>query len=457
VLAWALLPQSRGTMLAGFAVLPLFLALSSHRARVLTRLVVVGGALIIAVPALFDVYTASREMRPLDGVVETAVLRTAIAVVAALAASAVLMVAERRLEPSERGRATIRRAGLVALAGAVLAAAAVGVATHDRIQSSLSDRWHTFSSNADAENTQTGARIGQVVADKRYDYWTVALDAFSDHPVAGIGAGGFEQRYAAHKRYAKHSRYAHDIWLRALSETGVIGLALLAAALLTALAALIRLRRHAPPAACPAIAASAALGTAFFLQCSFDWLEEVPALLAPAACLPLAVIRARSAGRPLRAAAPVAGVLAVVAIAAMVQPYLAALYIGRGDDLRATDPRAALTEYDRAASIDPVAVEPHLSSGFAALNLHDPARARRSFQSALDVREDWVAHFELGLIDSQAGRRRAARAQLEQAARLNRNDDLVTDALAAVQKGERLDPLEVNRSVLTQPVLAAPP
>jgi hypothetical protein len=141
----------------------------------------------------------------------------------------------------------------------------------------------------------------------------------------------------------------------------------------------------------------------------------------------------------------------------MVPPYLVVRGVERCDDLRASNPRAALTEYDRAAGWNPLAVEPHLSSGFTGLDLHDAALARRGFENALDVREDWVAHFELGLLDSHAGRRRVARAEIERAAQLNRNDPIVLEALDAVKDGERLDPVEVNRQVLTQPVLAAPP
>ena len=459
VLAWALLPQSRGTMLAGIAVVPLFVALSSQRARVLTRLVVIGGGLLVAVPALFEVYTASRQGRPLDDVVDTAVLRTGIAAALALAASAALVAAEHRIRPSEQGLLWIRRAGVAALVVALLGGATVAVASQERIRTGLSDRWNTFSSDADVENTQTGARIGQVVADKRYDYWRVALRAFRDHPVVGLGAGGYENRYAEDKDYAKHSRYAHDVWLRALSETGVVGLALLVAALVAGLATLVRIRLRTAPEAHAAIAAAAALGTAFFLQCSLDWLEEVPALLAPAVCLPLAVMRAAApvAARPAGWGAPAAAALAVVALVVMVPPYLAVRHVERGDELRTSDPRTAIESYDRAAALNPLAVEPHRSSGFAGLRLQDPAIARRGFERALDIREDWVSRFELGLLDSQAGRRAPALAQLERAARLNRNDPIVAEAIAAVEKGERLDPLVVNRQVLEQPLLAAPP
>jgi tetratricopeptide (TPR) repeat protein len=451
--SWALLPQSRGTMLAGLAVLPLFLALSSHRARVLTRLVVVGGGLLIAVPALFEVYTASREGRGLDDVVETAATRTGIAAAVALAASILLVAIEGRTRPGPVALRRIRLTGVVALVLVLIGGVAVAAASQERIRNSLSDRWDTFSSRADVENTQTGARIGQVVPDKRYDYWTVAWRAFRADPVVGVGAGDFELRYAAEKRYAKHSRYVHDIWLRGLAETGVVGLVLLAGALISGLVALVRVRRRATPA----VAAAAALSAAFFLQCSLDWLEEVPALLAPAVGLPLAVMRIGAREEPRRIVWPVPAALAVVALLAMTPVYLAVRNIHRGDELRPTDPRAAIDDYDRAAGLNPLAVEPHLSSGFAALDLRDAALARRSFEDALDVREDWVAHFELGLLESQARHPVRARAQLERAAQLNRNDPIVLGALEAVKDGERLDPREVNRQVLTQPVLAAPP
>jgi hypothetical protein len=455
---WALLPQSRATMLAGVIVVALFVALSPHRGRVLSRLAIVGGALLLCVPALFDVYTASREGRPLGGVVDDAAIRVAVATVLALAASFALVGIEDRVRPSARAVARLRRAALVTGVVAVLAGGAVAAASSSRIADSLENRWETFASDASVENTQTGARLGQVTADKRYDYWTVALDAFRDRPVAGVGAGGFEVRYTRDKDYPKHSRYTHDIWLRALSETGVVGLALLAGALLAALAALVRARLRGPSDAYAAIAAAATLSTAFFLQCGLDWLEEVPALLAPAVGLPLAVLRATVAGDAvprLRRAAP-AILLAVVAIAALVPPYVAVRQLERGDELRASDPRAALAAYDRAASADPLQLTPHLRSGFVGLRLGDAALARRGFEQALDVQQNWVSHFELGLLDAQAGRFGPAEARLERAAALNRNDPLVTDALAAVRERERLDPLEVNRQVLEDPVLAAP-
>ena len=450
---WALLPQSRGTMLAGVAVAVLFVALAPNRVRALTRLAVVAGALLLCVPSLFEVYTASREARPLAGVADDAVGRVALAGVLALVASVVLVFVEARTRPSERVVRGLRRAGVAVVALALAAVCVGAVVERDRISDSVSDRWDTFASDASVENTQTGSRLGQVTADKRYDYWNVALDAYREAPVVGIGAGGYEPRYTAEKAYAKHSRYAHNLWLRALSETGVVGLALLVGALAALLVSLIRARRRRPEVA---LAAAAALCVGFFLQSGLDWLEEVPALLAPAIALPLAVLRSGCAGRPGRGAIPAAA-LAVVTLLALVPAYLAVRQLARGDELRATDPRAALEAYDRAAEADPLALTPHLRSGFLGLRLGDEALARRSFEAALDVQENWVAHFELGLLDAQAGRFRPAEARIARAGQLNRSDPIVSEALAAVRDRQRLDPQEVNAQVLADPVISGSP
>jgi hypothetical protein len=424
---------------------------------VLTRLLVTAGALLICVGPLFDVYSAAVEKRPLDSVVETAGTRTGIAVVVALVASLLLVVAERGVRPSERTERWTRRVGVAATIVIVLAAAGVAVARQSHIRSGLSDRWDTFSSFADVVNTNTGSRIGQVIPDKRYDYWKVAVNEFRDAPLVGSGVGSFQITYSANKRYPKDTRYVHNLWLRALSDTGIVGTLLLVGALLTGFVTLIRGRLRGDPAAYPAIAATATLATAFFMQCTLDWLEEVPALLAPAVCLPLAAMRAAAPARKPRLPWAIPAVVAVVALVVMIPPYLAERDFDRGNDLRLTDPQEALKAYDRAAGLNPLAVDPLLNSGFVGLQLHDATLAREEFERALDRRDDWTAHFELGLLNSQERKRRAARAELQRANELNRNDPIVLGALKDVEDGKRLDPLEVNRRALTTPVAGVVP
>jgi tetratricopeptide (TPR) repeat protein len=451
-LLWGMLPQSRGTMIAGAVAAIVFVALSPNRARVLTRLAITGGALLLCVPALFDIYTLARELRPLGEAVDEAVGRVAIATVLTLCASYALVGAEDRVRPSARAMTAVRRAGLALVVAVVLGGVVVAAASTDRIADSVERRLDTFASDASVENTETGSRLAQVTADKRYDYWRVAWNAFREQPVAGIGAAGFEPLYTREKAYDKHSRFVHLIWLRALAETGVVGLVLLAGAVLALLAGLVRVRPQAP------VAAAAALSLGFFLACGLDWLEEVPALLAPAFCLPLAVLRSSRDcdARPSWWRTAPAVALAVVSLAVLVPPYLAVRHLARGEELRATDPQGALAAFDRAAAADPLSLTPHLRSGFLALQLRDTALARRSFEQALEVQDNWVSHFELGLIASEAGDRETALAELTRAAELNAGDPIVDDALFSVRNGDLLHPLLWNRKALEDPLLAAP-
>lgn len=451
-LLWGMLPQSRGTMLAAAAAAVVFVALSPHRGRVLSRLAIAGAALLLCVPSLFDIYTVARELEPLGGAVDEAVGRVAIAAVLALCASYALVGVEGRVRPSPRAVTAVRRAGLAAVVLVLVGGLVAAAVSYDRVADSVESRLDTFASDASGENTQTGARLSQVTADKRYDYWKVAWEAFREQPVAGIGAAGYEPLYTREKAYDKHSRYVHMMWLRALAETGAIGLALLAGAVLATLVALVRVRGRAP------VAAAAALSLAFVLQSGLDWLEEVPALFAPAVCLPLAVLRASRDcdGRPSWWRAAPAVALAVVALAALAPSYLAVRHLARGDDLRATDPQAALAAYDRAASADPLALTPHLRRGFLALQLGDEELARRSFREALEVQDNWVSHLELGLLASQAGDRETALAELERAAELNVGDRIVSDAVTSVRGGDVLNPVEWNRKVLEEPLLGTP-
>ena len=119
-------------------------------------------------------------------------------------------------------------------------------------------------------------------------------------------------------------------------------------------------------------------------------------------------MRAAAPAKKPRLPWPIPAAVAVVALVVMTPPYLAQRNLDRGNDLRAGDPQEALKAYDRAAGLNPLAVEPLLNSGFVGLQLHDATLARGEFERALDRREDWVAHFELGLLNSQASKRRAA-------------------------------------------------
>jgi O-antigen ligase len=100
-----------------------------------------------------------------------------------------------------------------------------------------------------------------------------ALDMFRDHPVVGVGAGGFQAVYRArnHVRSTKVAAVSHTIPLTIAAEQGVIGLVvyawLLVAAGMMLFGARLRARfRRDPPAFTVARAAVAAATCALVLH-----------------------------------------------------------------------------------------------------------------------------------------------------------------------------------------------
>ena len=86
----------------------------------------------------------------------------------------------------------------------------------------------------------------------RTDIWRAAIDIWETHPVVGAGAGSFPDEYAkariSGKRYLPDTQvepppHAHNVFLQALAETGLIGLLSLLAILILALRTGILVRR----------------------------------------------------------------------------------------------------------------------------------------------------------------------------------------------------------------------
>ena len=108
----------------------------------------------------------------------------------------------------------------------------------------------------------------------RYDYWRVALDIGADHPLAGVGPGGFAVHWLRRRPIDEPVHDAHSFELEAFAELGVVGFAL-ALALIGAAgwAGAVAVRRDAPLAG--GLLAAAAV---WALGAAIDWSWEMPAL-----------------------------------------------------------------------------------------------------------------------------------------------------------------------------------
>jgi hypothetical protein len=108
----------------------------------------------------------------------------------------------------------------------------------------------------------------------RYAYWRVALRAFGDEPLRGVGAGGWAVYWLRLRPFNAGAQDAHSLPLQTAAEQGLVGLALLAAFL-----AGVGLAARAAHRFSPALAAGPIAGFVVWVAHSpLDWDWEMPAV-----------------------------------------------------------------------------------------------------------------------------------------------------------------------------------
>jgi tetratricopeptide (TPR) repeat protein len=348
---------------------------------------------------------------------------------------------------------------------ALVAVVAAGLIVAGNPVGRIEQGWHSFKGGYGTSGT-SGDRLISGLGSNRYDFYRVALDEFSAHPIIGIGADNFQQQYLAHGHSGETPHYPHSIELRTLSQTGLIGALLalvgLGAALLAAATAL-----REPDPLVRSVAAAAFAGFGYWVvHGSLDWFWEFAGLGAPAFALlgiacSLAPARVRAAAAPDASAAArpatgrrrlllaVASIAAIAAAVSLTAPWLSQLQIESAARVWRKSPSSAYARLRDAARLNPLSDEANLTAGSIALRYGDLARAEREFSAALArTPGDAYATLERGAIASSDGERQMAMALLERAVRLNPRDELTREALAVVQAGRRIDVAELNRQIL---------
>jgi O-Antigen ligase len=474
----ALLTLSRGYFFVTPIMLILIFALAPGRVRRFLVVLPVAAGVAVTVPAVLRVGD-----RLQNGGDALAALHDATAAIFAASAAVALAVAlggalERRRAFSERFLRRVR-IGVAAVAIAMLVAVSVGgwVAAGDPV-ARVRHAWDTFKSPRAYAANGHGNRLISGLGSERYDFYRVALDEFVTHPLIGIGADNFQQRYLAHGRSDVTPHYPHSVELRTLTQTGLVGMGLAIVGLGAALVAGIRAVR-APPGGDPlstTVAAAALAGFAYWvLHGSFDWFWEFAGLGAPAfALLGLACAlapRSRSAPRGerrwrIRARRPMTppaggrfisrrrlailggvfvGFAVVVSLAA---PWLSQLEVQSAAGVWTQAPGEAYARLNDAARLNPLSDEAYLVAGSIALRLDDLVRADHEFSLALSRNPgDAYATLERGAIASAMGDRKGALGLLERAARLSPRDPLTRQALLVVRTGRRVSVEALNREI----------
>ncbi|HET7555980.1 MAG TPA: O-antigen ligase family protein [Gaiellaceae bacterium] len=419
-LAGWLLTQSKGGGIALACSSVAMLVVARDR----LRLVVPSAILAVLVGSQFHALTAAYTSGDVRGSARHAGLVLVLLAAAAAVAGAVYALVDRALELPAPVAKTVARAALVVAVAIVIAIPAAFFATVDHPGSWTSARWHSFKHSPQTDTA--GTHFG-TLGSNRYDFWRVALAQFEHHPVSGIGARGFGPAYLLHRRSTEVPARAHSFELDALGELGVIGFALLVAAL----APLVWLAARG--AWCGDLAGTAAFGAAayFFTHASADWIWTIPAVGVPFFAL-LGTACARREPRPLPrlAGAGVAVASAAVAFVLFAPPWLSATLSSSALD-GSSSPG---TDLRWARRLDPLSVEPYV---VAASIARTPAEAVPPLQTAARKEPRSVdTRFQLGLAYLRANRRAAARRELQAALRLEPREASIERALRRVGRAQ---------------------
>jgi hypothetical protein len=204
-------------------------------------------------------------------------------------------LAQLRLARRERAAPTPRRPLSTGMRRALTAAFVVLVVGGFVLAAAISER-----RPGSAPSGATSARLTSVQS-HRSDYWRVALHTFADHPLRGIGSGGFAVAWLQKRTIREGAVDAHSLYIETPAELGLVGLLALAALIGGILWGATRAYARDPVAAIGLIAGVAV----WMVHAGLDWLWEIPAITLPALILAAGLLRRAESPAPAAEAAPV--------------------------------------------------------------------------------------------------------------------------------------------------------
>jgi hypothetical protein len=414
VLAGWLLTQSKGAAIGlAFSALALF-ALFPARLRIFVPVLIPAALIAIAWVPLTEPYRTETDPALRDAIRHGG---TTLLWLTAVGAGAGLLYAlvDRRLALPRR----VRRAAGAAVLALLLAGAVAGVAAFFTLPDDpggvLERQWRTFKARPNPQTTSTHLLS---IGSNRYDFWRVSLGELREHPVAGDGGRSFGPVYLQKRRSSETPARAHSLVFEVLMEEGIVGLLLLAGAVLVPLWLAARRARRGALSAAGAFAG----GVYWLVHASGDWIWTIPAAGVPLFCLlgigasPRGTVHVRTRTARLAATAAL-----VVTVLAFTPVWLSARLTERGLE------RSSLDDLRWAQRLDPLSVQPLLAKATLAPT---PEEQIPPLEDALAKEPRSAAiHFLLGEAYLAAGRRQEAVRQLEAALRLSPLDRFIRATL----------------------------
>jgi O-antigen ligase len=294
--------------------------------------------------------------------------------------------------------------------------------------------WHQFNSPDVEFPYQAEQHFSQFGSAGRNEFFRVAIDAFDEKPLAGIGAGTYKFAWNERRSSERPVVDAHSLYLEAFAELGVVGglivLALVGGLLWTGFQAW---RAAAHPQR-DRYAALFGATLAFAIGAGIDWFWEIAAFGAVFFLAAAILVAARCAQlAPAQAGAPtgngerrfgltVAGLaVAWIAAIALIGPLLVEREIEASRSAADSgNYGSAVAHADTARSIEPFAASPYVQLGLLAELQRDyPTAVQRLGQAIAREDRNWQLYYLRSRVEHEAGEEAAAQADLAKARELN--------------------------------------
>jgi hypothetical protein len=234
----------------------------------------------------------------------------------------------------------------------------------------------------------------------RWQFWGVAIDAFEDEPLHGIGAGGYQAYWTQHAPISRATKQAHSLYLEVLGDLGPLGLLTVLGFLAVPIAAGIRRRAATPEGEA---GAALALGAAVAFSAGIEWIFQIPAVFG-VGVVAMAVLSGSSVAsspqatdpKPSRASAGfgLKAALAVLGCAALLlagDQFLAKRSLDASQSaVRSADLHEAAVQARQAIALEPWAAEPRSQLALIQESAGALAAAGRTIDQAIDrAPDDW--------------------------------------------------------------------
>lgn len=416
------LTLSRGGIATAIVVLAIFLAFAADRLPKLLTLVLgtTAGAILIAAVLQRDALQEGLLNSAAHDQGDQVLLMTLAACLVVGLAQAALSYA---LLNGKRPRWTAPGQRQTLVATVALGVVALVVAAAVDLPGRTSNGWSEFKEGG-GPGSGSG-RLSSAAGQNRYQFWSSAVRENATEPLAGTGSGTFEFWWARDGDSGETVRDAHSLYMQTLGELGIVGLALLAAFLLTVLAAGARATLRAGRPERDLLAAALAGCAAFCLGAAIDWTWGLPVL--PVAMLLLAAVlvadgEGSAVERPLRL--PLRGAFALVALATIVAIAipLASTSLMRQSEAAARDGDlgAALDDAASAQNVLPGAAGPRLQEALILEELGQLAAAASAARGAAEREPvNWRIWLVLSRLEAARGNAAASLSDYRRARSLN--------------------------------------